>query len=231
MTSGLDKHERLSALLDGECTGADLDQLLDELEASSALRAQWDRHCLVRSALDGMPFRKPPADLCAGVMAAIRMPASVEAPLPVAAAAAPVMVPALASVGAQSGQPRRQRRRYRLAGPAFGLAAAASIAAVITITALRAPGPGSDAVAASGAATDQPQMADAGVRSTTAAGLTPVSYRETGWTELDPAAARQLDGYVIEHSGYRTMGSIASPISYARFAAHAADYRTADGSH
>lgn len=43
--------ESLSALLDGECRGAELDQLLDALDREPSLKAEWSRLCVARSAL------------------------------------------------------------------------------------------------------------------------------------------------------------------------------------
>ncbi len=43
--------ESLSALLDGECRGAELDQLLEALDQEPALKAEWSRLCVARSAL------------------------------------------------------------------------------------------------------------------------------------------------------------------------------------
>lgn len=62
--------ESLSALFDGECNGAELDRLLDSLDAQPALKAEWSRLCLSRDArADTVRAARP--DFAAGVMAAI----------------------------------------------------------------------------------------------------------------------------------------------------------------
>lgn len=40
--------ESLSALLDGECSGAELDRLLDALDREPALKSEWSRLCRTR---------------------------------------------------------------------------------------------------------------------------------------------------------------------------------------
>lgn len=63
--------ESLSALLDGECTEAQLEALLQELERSPELKASWRRQCIARDSLRGQSLKTRPLDLSAGVMAAI----------------------------------------------------------------------------------------------------------------------------------------------------------------
>ena len=63
-------HESLSALFDGECKGAELDQLLSALEREPALRSEWSRLCVAHQAVHGIA-RKTDEALVRNVMAAI----------------------------------------------------------------------------------------------------------------------------------------------------------------
>lgn len=62
--------ESLSALFDGECSGAELDRLLDRLDREPALKAEWGRLCLARD-VRATTVRNARPDFAAGVMAAI----------------------------------------------------------------------------------------------------------------------------------------------------------------
>ena len=70
MSANSESNEKLSALLDGELLGAELDQLLDELESSPDLAARWQRLCAVQAARKGVRIAAK-VDISAGVMAAI----------------------------------------------------------------------------------------------------------------------------------------------------------------
>ncbi len=71
--------QALSALFDGECKGAELDLLLDELERDPALRSEWSRLCVARESLHGKARRSDEA-LVRNVMAAIARDAAAPAP-------------------------------------------------------------------------------------------------------------------------------------------------------
>ncbi|MGQ0697785.1 MAG: sigma-E factor negative regulatory protein [Panacagrimonas sp.] len=60
--------DSLSALLDGECTGPELDRLLDELSCSPELGREWSRLCLTREARAGTRVTATQTCICAGVM-------------------------------------------------------------------------------------------------------------------------------------------------------------------
>jgi negative regulator of sigma E activity len=195
MSSESECSELLSALLDGEIAGAELDRLLENLDKSEALRERWRRMCAARAAREGLRVN-PRQDLCAGVMAALA-----GAPVP---AQDQRVVPL----------PQRQRDVRR---PALGLAAAASIAAVAVAVALRVHSPAPDALVAVN--TPVPGGSEAADAAASA---------ETDVARLDADSARRLDDYVIEHSNYRA-GGMGGPLSYARFAAHTAEYQPVDG--
>lgn len=124
--------ESLSALLDGECSPAELDSLLRELDHDPALRQRLSRLRLAQEAVRGAPIRAVDPDFAARVMAALP-------DRPETAAVTPL------------------RRPGGLRWQAFaGLAAAAGVAA-LAVLALRpesplAPAAAPEPVAALGAA-------------------------------------------------------------------------------
>lgn len=63
--------ESLSALLDGECTPAELDRLLDQMDADPALKARYSRMTLAREARLNTRVRSAEIDFSAAVMAAL----------------------------------------------------------------------------------------------------------------------------------------------------------------
>ena len=64
--------ESVSALLDGECSATELDQVLAELERDPALRRQFGRQCLARDARLGTRIRSADLDFSARVLAALQ---------------------------------------------------------------------------------------------------------------------------------------------------------------
>lgn len=63
--------ETLSALLDGECTPAELDRLLDEMDRDPTLKARYSRMILARDARQNTRVRSAEIDFSAAVMAAL----------------------------------------------------------------------------------------------------------------------------------------------------------------
>jgi negative regulator of sigma E activity len=108
--------DSLSALLDGECSGPELDRLLDELERSPELGRQWSRLCMAKEAQAGTRIAAEQPCICADVMAR----------LDVAPAAADAKVVDLA-VHKAGKVARRPLAAYWK--PAVGFAAAASMGA------------------------------------------------------------------------------------------------------
>jgi negative regulator of sigma E activity len=68
-------NESLSALLDGECSDAEIDRLLRQMDASPELAQQWGRWHLQRDLADGASIA-PDICICAGVMAGLEEPVS-----------------------------------------------------------------------------------------------------------------------------------------------------------
>lgn len=102
--------EHLSALLDGECSGQELDGLLDALDRDPSLKQDWIRLCQARDLRAGRSELHPMPDICAAVMARLHEPSETESH--------PNVVDLVA---------RRARPLWK---PLAGLAAAASVAAV-----------------------------------------------------------------------------------------------------
>lgn len=73
--------ETLSALLDGECTDAELEQALAELERNPALSRQFSRQCLAREARLGTRIRSADPDFSSRVLAALHDESPVVVPL------------------------------------------------------------------------------------------------------------------------------------------------------
>lgn len=202
------KHESLSALLDGECTPAELDRLLDELGDSPDLMQEWSRQCAAREAREGTRIAVDQACICAGVMARLdEMPEELATP----------KVVELAS-----------RRKPAVFGwkPLAGLAAAASVAAVAVTLSLPAR------KAAEGGFSAQADLLPQAVTTTPVslpllrrgAKLQSVSLRPDEIEQRE-----ELNNLLLEHSGSMAEQGMGGTLRYARFAAHTADYRPAAG--
>lgn len=215
--------ERLSALLDGELDPGALDELLAECEREPALGAQWSRMAAAQAANEGVRFSAVSLNFASGVMAALDDE-------PAARPASAQVVDLAAARAARSG--RAPRNLWR---PAYGLAAAASIAAVAVLTAVGSH-KGDDATLAGLQPAATPVAALNADTPAAQRGVVPVALKsgavstaaipETGWSQLDPDSARLFDDYVIEHSNYRVVPGMTGSLSYARFAT----YSTANGS-
>lgn len=204
--------ETLSALFDGECSAEELDQLLDELEHSPALKTQWSRLCLSREATQETAMRKDQPCICAGVMAGLdAMPAELASP-----------------------KVRELRRRPAFSWrPLAGLAAAASVATVALLVGIHSGGGSQAPLAPADLATqaDAPLVQPVSYPvAAPARNLQAVSLRTTGADQPWTDAGDDLDNYLIEHnSSMAGQGvSMGGTLRYARFAAHSATYH-ADG--
>jgi hypothetical protein len=132
-------------------------------------------------------------------------------------------VVALPQRAAEPARPQSKPARATIGWlPAAGMAAAASLVAVVAVTSMRNHGvPAGDA-----------QVALAPVAAPTVEAQ-PVAYTQTATAQtatLDADAARQLDNLVLEHANYRG-GGVGGALGYARYAVHTADYQPADGQH
>lgn len=199
-------NESLSALLDGECSAEETVRLLDAIEASPALKAQWSRMCLTREAMGGTRIRKAQACICADVMANLdKVPEAVVNPKVVELT-------------------RRQpmRRWQSLAG----LAAAASIAAVALLVSFNTSTPvNSEAATLGNVAAVSPQGATGVVPATVS--TRDVAYQQGNGAQQWADAGDDLDNYLMEHNS-SVAGqemSVGGTLRYTRFAAHSAAYQ------
>ena len=193
--------ESLSALLDGECTPAEMDALLDEIGRSLELKQAWSRQCLAREAREGTVVGKDQACICAGVMAALD-------DLPEETGS---NVVELAS--------RRRPATAFAWKPLAGLAAAASVAAVAVMLSLPAQNPDAAIEAGNGLAPAATMPVSYPVRR--ARDLVVAVAPE----ELE--RQQELEKLFMEHSGSMAEQGMGGTLRYARFAAHTADYRPA----
>lgn len=194
--------ETLSALLDGECSPAEMQRLLDELEHSPELKQQWSRLCLAREVRAGTRVRKAQPSICAGVMAALDAE------------------PAHANV-----VPLVTRRRFDFKSLP-GLAAAAAIGAMAVLVALpTVRDVRNDATASVPSPEFLPQII-----TPVALPVERRSRRGLQTAALDPEEAQQreeLNNLLAEHNGSVAGQGMGGTLRYARFAAHTADYQPA----
>jgi negative regulator of sigma E activity len=223
--------EMLSALLDGECTPAEVEALLAEIDRSPTLKARWSRMCATRDALAGTAIRHQSLDLTASIMAALddAPEAAVNpkvVPLRPRAVAVPAPQPAVAGADRAAA---RSLRRSRIAG----LAVAASITAVVAIggrSLLEAPVDA--AVASRDAVVAAAPVADPNIVKVSANGEISGATADAGaayWTQVDAETAHQLNGYLLEHNT-RTGSGMGGALGYARIAVRSTDFRPAAGS-
>lgn len=125
-------HETLSALLDGECSPAELDLVLKRLDQDPALRARFSRMSFAQQLLRGVGVRPVPADFADRVMAALPARTSRATVLP---------------------------RRAMAWQPLAGLAAAAAVGGVAVLAAQPRPAAAPPAPMAEVSAGEQPMVA------------------------------------------------------------------------
>ncbi len=198
--------DSLSALLDGECSPGEIDQILDGMARSPDLGLAWSRLCLARDASEGVRVRKDQPCICSGVMAQIQ----VQAQMP----SAPVTRAVHANTAAA---PRMRRRWPGYWKPLAGLAAAASVAAVAFTLGLSGRGVGT----AGAPGLVAPQVSTP--VSLPAMPKRPRYLQAVSATSAGSQPAVQDDelrNYLIEHSNTLADRGMGATLSYARFAAH-----------
>ena len=200
--------ESLSALLDGECSAAELDRLLDEIERSPELKAAYSRLCQAREVGEGTRITKGQPCICADVMSRVAKEPMVEVSAKVA--------------------DLDSRRRWAPVFRSWGgmAAAAATVAAVAVLVAM----PGLKPVQTG----DTPMLASEGsapVNFVPAA--VPVSRpsRYQRAVALTPEQAEQfeeLNSLMLTHNSSMAEQGVGGTLRHARAAAHAmpAVYRT-----
>ena len=210
-------YEKLSALLDGECSAEELDRLLVDLDQSPELKAQWSRLCLARDTMEGVRVVKGQPCICAGVMAGLD-----KAP------------PELAKPNVVE----LRRPRSMIMKQVAGWAVAASVAVVALMIGVNG-GAHKEVGADLAAAAVQAQGSNAVVTQPVsypvvvprqARNLQSVALRSAGEQQWQDAGD-DLDNYLIEHNSSlagQGMG-MGGTLRSARFAAHSATYHPEEG--
>ena len=174
--------ENISALMDGELATRSASQTIDILLESDEWRAHWSRYHVVRDVLRHKAYPDSGGELCQRMRRCL--------------ADEPLHFPSPRLL------PRRWRQTLR---PLAGVALAASVA-VVAILAVRSLGdlPG------------QPESAQAPPVQVAASSPTPVipvasssdrqirraTVRRLQWNTTEPAVAKRLNGYLVNHSEY-----------------------------
>ncbi|HEY1075755.1 MAG TPA: sigma-E factor negative regulatory protein [Fontimonas sp.] len=184
--------DSISALLDGECTPAEIDRILEEMARSPALGAEWSRQCMARDAVEGVRMRKEQPCICAGVMAGLD---AQDKPLP-------SRVTVL--------KPRRLTTYWK---PLAGLAAAASVAAIAVTMNFGGPQDPASTLA-------EAQMAPPVVLQAVMPASNPGATRRPANLRAVSANEEELRSYLLEHSNSVAERGMGATLSYARFAAH-----------
>lgn len=206
-------HENLSALLDGECSPAEVGRLLDELERNPGLKQAYSRLCQAREAAEGTRILKDQPCICGDVMAGIRNE-------PMDEAASPKVV--------DLDSRRRWMPRLQTLG---GMAAAATVAAIAVLVAVPGVRQSGDGLSAGGLMpqVSSPAEIPAGFggtrrsRDLRTVSLTPEEVEQAQQME-------ELNDLLLEHSSSVADQGVGGTLRYARVAAHAqpAVYRPDD---
>jgi negative regulator of sigma E activity len=207
-------NDALSALIDGECTGPELDRLLEEMDSSPELKRRWSRMVLAREVRSGTRVGHKQPCICEGVMRGLDE-AFEQHPKVVELATRRTAAEGRGAVA--SGTVARRAGFWK---PAIGFAAAASMgAAAVLMVQPQAP-VGSSA-----------EMADAGVVPGTgfvsgpvAAGQ-PVVLDASVNLDADEQYRRMLREYLMDHSHSIAGEGMGSTMGFTRIVAHTADYQ------
>jgi negative regulator of sigma E activity len=189
-------NESISALLDGECSPAEVERMLDQMERDPALREQFSRQCLARDSRMGTRVRAARLDFSSKVLAALQdeQPGAVVMPF----------------------IPRVRQVPWKAA---TGLAAAAAVGA-LAVLALKPEAPVGPS-AGLPVATTSP-MATAAVATPVSAEAQPVAFTgaapRTGLE--DEVTRQQLQNYLRAYSQAREHQHVRSMLGYARYAAY-----------
>lgn len=201
--------DALSALIDGECTGPELDHLLGEMDRSPELARQWSRMVLAREARLGTQVGRDQPCICAGVME--RLDDEAERPKLVDLAVH------RASRAAALARTAVSPRRMSFWKPAVGFAAAASMGAAAVL--LVQPQTAVDGLAAdAGGAIAVPGFPSGGVSQ-------PVAFDSPASLDADEQYRRMLREYLMDHSHSIAGEGMGSTMGFTRIVAHTADYR------
>jgi len=191
--------DTLSAIFDGECSPAELDRFLDELDQSPELKQAWSRMCLSRDAAEGVRVGAAQPCICDDVMRRIDTE-----PATFSDKVVPIV--------------RRGLSSYWK--PAIGLAAAASFGAI----AVSLNFSGHDSLGGTASPGLVPQ-----VSSPVSMPIVSHPARNLRMVSASPQDLQQMEqdddlrAYLIEHSSAIADRGMGGALSYARFAAHTGD--------
>ncbi|TAM11251.1 MAG: hypothetical protein EPN72_04030 [Nevskiaceae bacterium] len=205
--------ESLSALLDGECTAAELDAVLDACGHQPDLLHRFGRFCAVREIHAGRAVNRVPEDFCGAVMRSLDVPGTAPV-LPLRAMHLP--------------HRRRARTTWFKAG---GLALAASFGAVVALTGYHyVVTPAVMQVADAGSTTTAVPVV-AAARGNSIVAVAAPKVDEVSWSQLDPETTQHLDDYMMEHTGYGSVQMMNGALGYARITAQPVRYSAVGGTH
>ena len=179
-------HEQLSALVDGECSQAELQLALRRLAKDEALRSCWQRYHLIGDALRNNFPDAVDADFCARMHAVI------------AAEADPIKMPA----------PRVQQRWLK---PVAGLAVAASVILVLAVSfnSLQQPDSPAGPITPIVSTIDNTDYSPAQSVATTA-----VADNSTVPITGEPNTRERIKPYVVNHNGFASVNGVHGILSY-----------------
>lgn len=200
--------ESLSALLDGECTLAEVDAVLDACGRQPDLLQRFGRFCAVREIHAGRVVNRVSEDFCGSVMRGLDAPG-----------ATPVRRLKVAHLPHR----RRTRTTWLKAG---GLGLAASFGAIVALAGYHyTVTPATLQIADAGKAVHE---TPSGASVLTAAAS---NVDEVSWSQLDPKTTQRLDDYMMEHTGYGSAQMMNGALGYARMTAQPVLYSAVDGTH
>ncbi|MCC5857419.1 MAG: sigma-E factor negative regulatory protein [Ectothiorhodospiraceae bacterium] len=198
MTRGYDEAERVSALVDGELQGGELQALLSKAKADEELKLRLERYALIRDAL----HRNLPEQVVADGSLAHRVSRALEAE--------PAHSPA-PRADDRAATPAPRSRRWM--APFAGMAMAASVAVVAVMI-----WPDDERPAgASGPAVMVDSSAQPRVQ-----GIQTVSTESIRWDRLDPDVQARLDGYAISHDEQAATRQVGIMPRHVRITSHGA---------
>jgi sigma-E factor negative regulatory protein RseA len=174
--------EDISALMDGELATRSASRTIDILLASDELRVHWTRYHVVRDVLRHKTYPDSGGELCKRMQSCL--------------ADEPLHFPRLRLV------PRRWRETVR---PVAGLALAASVAvaAILAVGKLGdLPGRQESAQAPAVQVAASTRASVVSAASSSGGRIARVALQRLQWNTTEPAVAKRLNGYLVNHSEY-----------------------------
>ncbi len=203
--------EQISALLDDELPGKDVDPVIAQLRECDELRQAWGRYHLIGDAIRGEAAVGVYPDIAARVRERLESEPAI--------LAAPRAIP----------QPKPQTSPW--IRPLAGLALAASVAVLTILAAPRWIGVGPDAGTGLAQQPVQPVASPAVGTTAVAQVAVPAAANRfhqgqygTRWRNLgEPAVESKLNNYLVNHSEYAAQGGMKDMMPYATFISYDAN--------